>query len=174
METDNRLAKKLLFNGAPIKVSQYFGVLPRKGTMAKESLIRANPKWNDGSRLRKMPMDAIDHAGPRLVETIIQNDDAALRQCAFTSGKIMRGNVSRMSAIDADDAQRASTKLEQITRCELSRVTFMNDKPVAICMPAKVLLKTLKVARAGVIGVQLLMGEQVDCNCRFVIRPKEI
>ncbi len=83
--------------------------------MTKERLIRANPKRDDCPRLRKMSMNAIDHAGPGLVEAVVKNNDAPLGQRTFADGKIMRGNVGRMSAIDADHAQRASAKLEQVS-----------------------------------------------------------
>ncbi len=50
----------------------------------------------------------------------------------------------------------------------------MNDEPVGICVLAKVLLKALKIACAGVIHVQILMGEQVDCHRWFIHRAKQI
>lgn len=87
--------------------------------MAKKRLIRADAKWNDCPRLRKMPVHSIDDAGPGLVEAVVENKDAAFGQCALAGGKVMRGNVSRMATIDADHAQRASTKPAQVGGGEL-------------------------------------------------------
>ncbi len=41
-------------------------------------------------------------------------------------------------------------------------------------MAAEIALKTFKIAGAGMIDVQILLREQVDCNCRFVLLPQEI
>lgn len=50
----------------------------------------------------------------------------------------------------------------------------MNGKTVGIRVPAKVLFEAFKIACTGVIHVQLLMGEQIDGNRRFIDSAEKI
>lgn len=69
----------------------------------------------------------------------------------------MCGDFSSMSSIDADKTERAVTKLKQIFGCKLRGIAFVNYEAVCVCMPAAVSLEALKIARSGVIDVQVLM-----------------
>ena len=95
--------------------------------MAKKGFIRANPKWNDCSRLGEIPMDSVDHARPHFIEAVIEDDDSTLNQRAFTGRQIMRGDVGGMSSIDADHAQRATAKLKQLSGGKPRRISLVNQ-----------------------------------------------
>jgi hypothetical protein len=119
-------AKELLLNRAWVKFSQNVGILPGEWPVAKEGLIRANTERNNCSLLRKILMDPIDDARPHFIEAVVKDDDATLDQRTFAGGQVMRGNVGRMSTIDADHAQWAARKPKQVFRGKLRRVSLMN------------------------------------------------
>jgi|SRR5271166_3413681 len=114
-------------------------------------------------------MDPVRHARPSLIETIVEDDDPSLGQRALTGGKIVRGNLSRMPAIDADKAEWAATKLQQMPGGKLCGVSLVKDKAACVRVAAEISLEAVQVARAGVINVQLLTREQVDGNGRFIL-----
>jgi len=95
-----------------VHFSQDLEVRLGKPGMTKEGLARADAKRNDRSRLGEVSMDPVRHAGPSLIETIVKNNDSALGQSAFASVKVVLGDFSRMSAVNADKSEGAATKLQ--------------------------------------------------------------
>ena len=157
VEADNGIPQKLLLNRAAVDLSQNVRIPPGERRVAKEGLIRANPKRDNGSWLREVSMYPIDYARPYLAEAVVKNDNSALHQRAFAGGEVMPGNLGGVPSIDTDDAQRAAAKLKQVVRGKLRRISLVNDESAAICMGLEILLKAFKIACARVVDVQFLV-----------------
>ncbi len=142
--------------------------------LTKEGLGRADAKGNDRSRLGKVLVDHIRHAGPSLIEAIVEDDDSAFRQSAFAGGEIVRRDFSRMSAIDADKTERAAAKLQQVPGGQLRGISLMNNQTAHVRVPLQIPPETLQIARAGTIYVQVPMREQVNGHCQFIFRSEKI
>jgi hypothetical protein len=57
---------------------------------------------------------------------------------------------------------------------KLGGVAFMNDQAAQVRVAAEIALEAIKIAGAGAVDVQVLVGEEVDGDCRFVICGEEI
>ena len=148
--------------------------MPGENPLTKEGLGRADAKGNDHSRLGKVLVDPIRHAGPSLIEAIVEDDDSALRQSAFAGGQIVRRDFSRMSAIDTDKTEWAAAKLQQMPGGQLHGISLMNNQTAHVRVPLQIPPETLKIARAGTIDVQVLLREQVDGHCQFIFGAEKI
>ena len=142
--------------------------------MTKEGLVGADSERNDCPRLGEMHVHAIDHAGPHFFKTVVEHDNSALHQRTFAGGQVMRGDVCRMSTVDADDAQWAAAELKKVRGGQFRRIALVNNQPAGIRVPAEISLESFQIARAGVIDIQILLREEVDGDRRLILCAEKI
>ncbi len=145
-----------------------------EGWLTEEGFAFADGEGDDGARLRKIAVDAIGDAGPRFIETIVEDDDPAFGQSAFGGGEIVRGDISGVAAVDAEKAEGTTTERKQMRGGKLGGVAFMNDQAAQVCMAAEIALEAIKIPGAGAVDVQVLMREEVNGDCGFGLCAEEI
>jgi hypothetical protein len=145
-----------------------------EGWLGEEGFAFADGEGDDCARLRKTVVDAIGDAGPRFVETIIEDYDSTFGKSAFGGGEIVRGDFRCVAAVDAEEAERAAAERKQMFGGKQGGVAFMNDQAVQVRVAAEIALEAIEIAGAGAVDVQVLMREEIDGDCGFGLCTEEI